>query len=138
MTSSLSAYINFKDQAREALNFYQSVLGGEATFSTFGDFKSSEAPEDQDKIMHGQLTTSDGYTIMASDTPSFMEAGTLGGFSLALFGDDLELLTRYFEGLSVDGTIVEPLTTAPWGDTFGMFVDKFGVSWMANVAGGTL
>jgi PhnB protein len=27
-----------------------------------------------------------------------------------------------------------PLEKAPWGDTFGMFVDKFGINWMVNVS----
>lgn len=135
MNSSLSPYINFKDQAREALDFYQTVLGGKVTVSTFGEFKASQDAEDQNKIMHGQLETPDGFTVMASDTPSFMEAGTLGGFSLALFGDDLEKLTQYFNGLSEGGTVVQPLTTSQWGDTFGMLMDKFGVTWMANISG---
>ncbi len=85
--------------------------------------------------MHGQLEAEHGLRIMASDTPSFMEAATHGGFSLALNGDDRELLTSYYEQLSADGTIVEPLTLAPWGDTFGMFVDKFGINWMVSIAG---
>jgi PhnB protein len=31
--------------------------------------------------------------------------------------------------------VVEPLNKAPWGDSFGMAVDRFGVQWLVNIAG---
>ena len=52
---------------------------------------------------------------------------------MSLSGDDEEKLTRYFNALSVGGTVSQPLMKAPWGDTFGMLVDKFGVHWMVDV-----
>jgi len=32
-------------------------------------------------------------------------------------------------------TISIPLEKAPWGDSFGMLVDKFGTPWMINISG---
>jgi PhnB protein len=33
------------------------------------------------------------------------------------------------------GTVTMPLEKAPWGDTLGMWTDKFGVSRLVNIAG---
>jgi PhnB protein len=132
----LNPYLNFRDTAREAMTFYHSVLGGELTVSTFGDFHASEDPAEQEKVMHAQLETPDGLTLMAADTPNSMTFKGQSGVSVSLSGDDEARLRGYFEALSEGGTVVMPLEKAPWGDTFGMFVDRFGTSWLVNAAGG--
>lgn len=131
----LNPYLNFKDNAREALEFYHSVFGGELNVSTFADYGSSESPADADKIMHGQLTTEAGQTLMAADTPSSMKYTPAAGISLSLSGDDDATLRRYWDGLAAGGSIVQPLEVAPWGDAFGMLVDRFGISWLVNITG---
>jgi len=135
MSARLNPYLNFQDSAREAMTFYQSVLGGELTVSTFGEFHASEDPTEQDKVMHSQLETPNGLTIMAADTPNSMEYGGQSGVSVSLSGDDESALRGYWEGLSAGGTVVMPFEKAPWGDTFGMFIDRFGTSWLINAAG---
>lgn len=135
MTVRLNPYLNFEDSAREAMTFYQSVLGGELTVSTFADFHASEDPAEQDKVMHSQLETPDGLTLMAADTPAAMESRPQSGVSVSLSGDDEARLRGYWDGLSEGGTVVMPFEKAPWGDTFGMCVDRFGTSWMVNAAG---
>ena len=135
MTVRLNPYLNFEDSAREAMTFYQSVLGGELTISTFGEFHASEDPTEQDKVMHAQLETPDGFVLMAADTPNAMEHRPQAGVSVSLSGDDEAKLRGYFEGLSAGGNVVMPFETAPWGDTFGMCVDRFGTSWLVNAAG---
>lgn len=136
MSTTLNPYLNFRGDAGDALAFYHSVFGGELTSSTFADFQMAQDPADADKIMHGQLTTPSGFTLMASDTPSYMEyaAGT-NSFSISLSGAaaDADELTGYFDALSEGGTIGQPLTAAPWGDTFGMLTDRFGISWLVNI-----
>jgi PhnB protein len=135
MTLRLNPYLNYKDTARDAMTFYQSVLGGELTISTFGDFHASEDPSEQDKVMHAQLETPDGFVLMAADTPNAMEHRPQAGVSVSLSGDDEAKLRGYFEGLSAGGNVVMPFEKAPWGDTFGMCVDRFGTSWLVNAAG---
>lgn len=136
--SVLNPYLNFRTDARAALEFYESVFGGEATISSFRDFGMEDVPEaERDLVMHGQLTTTAGFTIMASDVPSHMEyvAGT-NNFSVSLSGgnDDEAQLRGYWLKLSEGAEIQETLATAPWGDTFGMLKDKFGISWLVNIA----
>jgi PhnB protein len=130
----LNPYINFKDDARQALEFYQSVFGGELNISTFGEFGAQDAA-DTDKVMHGQLTTDAGLTIMAADTPSSVTYQAPGGISISLSGDDDATLRRYWDALLDGATVIEPLEVAPWGDAFGMLTDRFGVTWLVNIAG---
>ena len=137
MASKLNPYLNFKDSAREALQFYQSVFGGTLTLSTFGEFGMPHDPEEKDNIMHGQLETDSGYTLMASDTPRAMGYAAPAGFSVSLSADNADEaeLRGYWDKLSEGGQVQMPLDKAPWGDVFGMCVDRFGISWLVNIAG---
>lgn len=136
MTVRLTPYLAFRDDARQAMEFYRDVLGGELTLSTFGEIGGAEDPAERDKVMHAMLETEDGLVLMASDTPSGMDDTPGAGFSLALSGEDDARLRGYWEALSAGGTVTMPLERAPWGDTFGMCVDRFGVRWMVSIAPG--
>jgi PhnB protein len=134
----LNPYLNFRTGTREAMEFYQSVLGGELRVSTFADFGAAQDPAENDLIMHAMLTTPSGFTLMAADVPPRMgySAGE-NAFAVSLSGGgDAEKveLAGYFDALAAGGTVLEPLTTAPWGDTFGMVLDRFGVTWLINIA----
>jgi PhnB protein len=135
MTVQLNPYLAFRDTAREAMEFYQSVFGGELTVSTFGDFQASDDPAEQDKVMHSQLVTEAGHMLMGADTPSSMDFQGGSSHSVSLSGDDDATLTGYWDQLSAGGTVMMPLEPAPWGDKFGMCLDRFGVSWLVNIAG---
>lgn len=134
MTTRLNPYLGFRDTAKEAMEFYRSVFGGELTLSTFAELQGADDPADQDKIMHSQLMTENGLTLMASDTPSSMEYNPGSNYSISLSGDDDAELRGYWEKLSESGTVTMPLEKAPWGDSFGMCVDKYGVSWLVNIS----
>jgi PhnB protein len=132
MASRLNPYLNFDGTARQALEFYQSVFGGELTLSTFGEMGMADTP-DAGKIMHGQLETEAGYTIMASDRPAHIEYQPAAGFSVSLSGDDA-VLREYYDKLAVGGTVTMPLAKQAWGDEFGMCTDQFGTDWMVNIS----
>ena len=135
MSTQLNPYLGFRDTARPAMDFYQSVFGGELTRSTFGEFHASEDPAEQDKIMHSALVTDGGLVLMAADTPNSMDFTPGDNHSLSLSGEDDAELRGYWDKLSAGGTVTAPLNQAPWGDTFGMCADKFGVNWMVNITG---
>ena len=132
MTVKLDPYINFRDNAREAMEFYHSVLGGEVSFSTFGEFGMSDEPAEKDLIMHSMLQTPGGLSFMAADTPSSMPFAPTAGFALTVSGTmaDEEELRGYWNKLAEGATLTMPLDKAPWGDYFGMLTDRFGVDWM--------
>lgn len=135
MGVNLNPYINFRSSAREAMEFYHSVLGGNLNVMTFEQGGMPVGPDDKDKVMHAQLDGPNGLTLMASDTPPGMQLVEGSNMSVSLSGDDDATLSGYWKGLSEGATITEPLAKAPWGDSFGMLTDKFGVHWMVNISG---
>jgi PhnB protein len=132
VTSRLNPYIGFSGNARQAMEFYRDVFGGELTLSTFGE-TGGAAPGDENKIMHAQLETPSGFTLMGSDTPAGMTRSEGSAISVSLSGDDPEL-RNYFEKLSQGGSVTMPLEKQVWGDEFGMCLDPYGVAWMVNVS----
>lgn len=134
MQTLLNPYLNFKSEAREAMEFYKSIFGGKLALNTFKEFNASEDPSEDDKIMHSMLEADNGITFMAADTPNSMEYKPGNNYSMSLSGDNEEELRGYWDKLSEGATVVMPLEKAPWGDTFGMLNDKFGISWMVNIS----
>ncbi|MFY1632809.1 VOC family protein [Solwaraspora sp. WMMB335] len=133
MTSRLNPYLTFDGNAREAMEFYHSVFGGELRINTFGEFGSTE-PGLADKVMHAMLTTEQGYTLMASDTAPGMPYNPGDTITCSLSGDPAEGLEEAWEKLSDGGTVTMPFEKQMWGDLYGMCVDRFGIGWMVNVA----
>ena len=135
MASRLNPYLNFSNNAREAMGFYQSVLGGELRISTFGEYGGAPEGLADDNVMHAMLEGPNGFALMASDTPPGMSSGTGGGSNIAisLSGDDAEDLRGYFQRLSEGGNVTVPLEKQMWGDEFGMLVDKYGIAWMVDI-----
>ena len=134
MASRLNPYIQFKDNARAALEFYQGVFGGDLTVSTVGEYGDPSQPG-ADGIMHGQLETPSGYTIMAADTPPGMDHNPGSNIAVSLSGDDPDELHGYWDKLANGGQVQVPLEQQMWGDEFGMCADQFGIGWMVNIAG---
>jgi PhnB protein len=134
MQTTLNPYINFKNNARQAMEFYHSVFGGELKMSTFKEYHASQSPDEDNLIMHAELDARDGLVFMASDTPERMEHRPGNNISMSLAGEDEDQLKTYFQKLSAGGMVTMPLEKAIWGDTFGMCVDKFGIGWMVNIS----
>ena len=136
MTVKLNSYISFNGNAKEAMEFYKSIFGGEIFSDTFESFASSEMPvadEDKQKIMHAYLKGDNGIELMGADTPMGMTYKEGARITLTLNGDDDAALRGYWDKLAEGGTITVPLEKAPWGDVFGMLTDKFGVNWMVDI-----
>ncbi len=133
MASQLNPYLSFPGHARKAMEFYQSVFGGKLEVNTFAEFGNA-GPEGE-KIMHAQLETDAGLTLMAADTPEGMEHRPAGNISISLSGEDADELRGYWEKLSGTGSVAMPLEEQVWGDEFGMCSDQFGVGWMVNIVG---
>lgn len=135
MQSKLNPYISFEGNAREAMEFYKTVFGGKLELTTFGEAGMTDGGVKPEQIMHGMLVADNGITLMAADSATGMReyiAGT--NISISLSGDNEEELTSYYNKLVEGGKVDQPLTKAPWGDTFGMCIDKFGIFWMVNIA----
>ncbi len=135
MKTQLIPYLNFDGDARQAMEFYKSIFGGELSIQTFGDAFPETPSEMKERIMHVQLKNDD-ITIMASDThPEHSSPLAIGNnVYLSLIGSDSEKLTEYFNKLSEGGQVEMPLEKQFWGDVFGSLKDKFGVGWMINIS----
>lgn len=136
--TTLTPWIFFNGQCREAMHFYQSIFGGELQMDTYGDGppdahtnQKANSPEFKDKIMHSRLMSS--FHLMACDHPDWEEAHVKDTFSLSVEGQDEALLTNAFEKLSEGGTVTSPLQKMFWGATFGMVNDRYGVQWMISI-----
>jgi PhnB protein len=131
VASRLNPYLNFGDNAREAMEFYKSVFGGDLTLNTFGEYGTQG--DEANKIMHAQLETDDGYTLMGADTPEGMSRNPGDNITVSLSGDDAEALRGYWEKLSEGGNVTMPMEKQMWGDEFGMCIDRFGTPWMIDI-----
>ncbi|CEA09637.1 hypothetical protein BN1051_03009 [Arthrobacter saudimassiliensis] len=133
MPTAMNPYLSFRDNAAEAMAFYQSVFGGTLESSTFADMNASEDPSEGDKIMHSALTTDEGFVLMASDTPNGMDLDTGNKVTISLSGNNGDALRSYWDKLLDGGQMTLPLEQAPWGDVFGMVTDRFGTNWMISI-----
>ena len=132
MASRLNPYISFAGNARDAMEFYKGVFGGDLALNTFGESGAPGTPE-ADKIMHSRLETDSGFTLMGADTPPGMDHDPGNNIAVSLSGDDGDELRGYWEQLSDGGAVSVPLEKQMWGDEFGMCVDRFGIAWMVNI-----
>jgi PhnB protein len=130
----LSPYLNFSGNTQEALEFYKEIFGGSLEISTFDSIPGLQVPEGYaKKVMHGVLEAPE-LIIMASESMPGREIRVGDNVSLSLTGNDSEKLTGWFKALSHEGHVTMPLASQAWGDTFGMCIDKYGISWLVNIA----
>jgi PhnB protein len=132
-----NVYLNFMGKTEEAFNFYKSVFGGD--FLVLQRFKETPhgdqmSPADKEKVMHVALPVGKGTMLMGTDTLESMgQTLTVGNnVHIALEADSEAEAKKLFDGLSAGGTVTMPLEKVFWGAYFGMFTDKFGISWMVN------
>ncbi|AVT41372.1 VOC family protein [Plantactinospora sp. BB1] len=132
MPTRLNPYLSFDGNAREAMEFYQRLFGGNLVLSTFGEFGTEGDQADQ--VMHAMLETDSGFTLMGSDVPPGMEHAPGNAITVSLSGDDSDELRGYWNALSEGGIVSVPLERQMWGDEFGACADRFGTPWMVNIS----
>ena len=132
MASRLNPYLLFSGDARQAMEFYRDVFGGELVLNTFGEYGGGD-PAIADNVMHAQLETDRGFTLMASDPPPGIGVDPGNNIAISLSGEDGEELRGYWKKLADGGNVTLPLEKQMWGDEFGQLVDRFGISWMVNI-----
>lgn len=135
MTIKTSTHLNFRGQARDALAFYQSVFGGDLMIATHAQAYPSFPPEEADLVAFGQVESADGFRIMAYDVPAARpyDAGIAPVF-VSVRGTDTDQLTRYWAGLAEGANIIQPLAPSGWSPLFGMLTDRFGITWVLDIA----
>jgi PhnB protein len=149
MSITTTAHLNFRGNAREALEFYHSVFGGQTIVVTYSDFGMPKELPDASKVVWGQVAADNGFRVMAYDVPSQAGAGTASAhstwrengmtltgepFFLSVRGETVEEVDALWERLAEGATVVEAYGPAQWASAFGMLTDRFGVTWILDVA----
>lgn len=148
MSISTTTHLNFRGDARAALEFYQSVFGGRLTVVAYGDFGMPKELPDADKVVFGQVAADNGFSIMAYDVPSQAPAPTapapttrehgmtLTGdrFFVSVRGETTEEIAALWDKLADGADIIEKYGPSQWAPGFGMLTDRFGVTWILDVA----
>lgn len=135
MSITTTTHLNFRGDARAALEFYRSVFGGEIVLATYADAHRVQDPAEAGLIMWGQVTAGNGFHVMAFDVPGNQsyDAGDKAVF-VSVRGTDADEITSYWKALSDGATIVEDLAPSGWAPLYGMLTDRFGVTWVLDVA----
>ncbi|WP_067465402.1 VOC family protein [Nocardia amamiensis] len=143
------AHLNFHGQARAALEFYQSVFGGQTTIATYGDFGMPAELPDATKVVFGQVIADNGFRVMAYDVPGADAPVAQGApttrrangatlttepFFLSVRGDTVEEVGALWERLADGASVIEEFGPAQWAPGFGMLRDRFGITWILDVA----
>ena len=134
MSVTTTAHLNFRGDARAALEFYRSVFGGHLAVVTYSDAGSVQEESEADQVMWGQVLAENGFRVMAYDVPSRMgyDRGE-NSFFVSVRGETVEEVTAYWERLSDGATAVIPMGPAGWAPAYGMLRDRFGVVWVVDV-----
>ncbi len=138
--ATVNIYLTFNGNCKEAFDFYQSAFGGEFDYvSTFADMPPQDdmpplSEEDKNRIMHVSLPISKETVLMGSDKLGEMGPPFVAGnnFSISIDVKSKEEADQFFTQLSEGGKVVMPMSETFWGAYFGMWMDKFGISWMIN------
>lgn len=135
MSVNVVTHLNFRGDARAALEFYQSVFGGDLTIITYQDMGNAQDPAEANQVVWGQVADASGPRVMAYDVPSRLPWSQGDSpFFLSLRGDAAEEVTAYWEKLAVGSTVIVPLAPSQWAPLYGMLTDPFGVTWVVDVA----
>ncbi|MDT2758277.1 VOC family protein [Enterococcus xiangfangensis] len=134
----MDIYLHFKDQAAEAITFYEDVFKTKpAQIMTFGQMPHDDnTPVDdsiKDLVLHANLQIND-TNVMISDSPESLTSPRVIGNNVALVfnaktaGEALEI----FQQLAENGTVLLPLEKTFWAELYGMVKDRYGVNWYIN------
>ena len=128
-------HINLRGTARQALEAYHSVFGGHLALVTYQDAGKVTDLAEAEQIMWGQVVSENGFHVMAYDVPGSMNwSQGENGFFVSVRGDAAEEISAYWEKLSYGATVIQPLAPAMWSPLYGMLKDRFGVTWVFDVA----
>ncbi|MBN9347375.1 MAG: VOC family protein [Devosia sp.] len=134
MTIQTTAHLNFRGQARAALDFYREVFGGHLVAVTYRDAGAVQDPAAADQIMWGQIAAENGFRVMAYDVPA-ARAWHPGEapFFLSIRGADAAEIRGYWDRLVAGATLIQPIGPSGWSPLYGMLRDRFGVTWVLDV-----
>ncbi|WP_151477468.1 VOC family protein [Streptomyces albicerus] len=134
MSVTTTTHLNFRGDARQALDFYQSVFGGRTVAVTYKDAGNVQNENEADWVMWGEVVGDNGFHVMAYDVPSLLPWNRgENPFFVSVRGDDADEISTLWQKLSEGSTVVRPLEAAQWAPLYGMLTDRFSVTWVLDV-----
>ena len=135
MTVTTTPHLNFRGDARAALEFYHSVFGGQLVIITNADAHSAETPDESGEVKFGQVVGEQGFQLMAYDVPRSLpyDQGERASF-VSVRGDSADEVVELWQKLVVGSTVLEELAPSFFSPAYGMVKDRFGVVWVLDVA----
>lgn len=128
MQQQIGPYINFQGRAREAMELYQSVLGGKLELYAAGEGGAPRPAQPGDRIQHARLS-GDGFLLVGSDGHPSYPATPGDNVAVVLVSHDRALLQAAFDKLAEGGRVKMPLSEGPWGGAAAWLSDRFGINW---------
>jgi PhnB protein len=135
MSVTTTTHLNFQGEARAALDYYQSVFGGRLAAVTYEDMGNVQNENEADWVVWGEVAGGNGFHVMAYDVPSHLpwNQGS-NSFFVSVRGDDTNEVNTLWQKLVEGSTVVQPLGSSQWAPLYGMLTDRFGVTWVLDVA----
>ena len=135
MPVTTAPHLNFRGDARAALEFYQKASGADLAVITYRDMGDVANPDEADQVVWGQVRGAGGFHVMAYDVPAARPFSRGDDpFFVSLRGDSAEEISALWENLSDGATVIVPLAASPWAPLYGMLKDRFGITWVLDVA----
>lgn len=135
MTIATTPHLNFRGDARSALEFYQSVFGGQLAVVTHAQVYGDVPAEEAELVSWGQVEAENGFRIMAYDVPASIEwsPGVIP-FFVSARGAEAAEVEGYWSKLADGATVIVPFGPTAWSPAYGMLRDRFGITWVLDVA----
>ncbi len=128
----VTPYLNFNGNCREAMTFYKNCLGAELQLTPFMDDQGRPLSDPSARIMHSQILVAGKPILQASDTQPGDAVTTGNNVQVCIDCESVDEIDRLFAAFTKDSQIRLPLDTMFWGARFGMLTDRFGILWMFN------
>ncbi|AOS61895.1 VOC family protein [Actinoalloteichus hymeniacidonis] len=134
MSVNVTPHLNFRGDARKALEFYQSVFGGKLVIAAYSDMGNTD-PATADHVSFGQLTAENGFSVMAYDVYPHLEWDQgKDPFFVSVRGTDTAELQGYWDKLVDGAEVKQPLGPSEWAPLYGQLTDRFGITWVLDIA----
>jgi PhnB protein len=128
-------HLNFSGNARAALSFYRDVFDGQQTQVTYAQAGRADEAVDPDHIIWGQVADEDGVALMAYDVQAGVDwhPGERA-FYVSVRGDDENKIRGIWDRLADGAVVLHAPAPSQWSPLYGMLRDRFGVTWIVDVA----
>lgn len=131
MVAKLTPYITLEGRTKEAIHFYEQVLGAKvlsiATYGEMPNMPNTFTDELKDLVAHAKLQVGEAE-LMLSDAPYLTPVDAGKRVTICITTSDVETSKQIYEALRQGGQVNIPFTEESFSPGFADVTDKFGVT----------